>query len=879
MGFFLFQISKTEINFPRQAAILYIYSTSLCQPFSHTLFFKRIPMKKIYLLFFLLGSTLSLFYQKEMNNWIFGFGETVDFNTEPPTSDFLPDFSFFSENCTVSMSDETGDLLFYTDGNTIFNRMNQPMPNGFISSSFSATHPVFTIPKPGSPSSYYLLINIPGNISHLLTWIEIDLTLDGGLGDIVNPNPVFLSSSTGKTTAVLHQNLQDIWVISHTAGSSEFVSNLVTTNQVGSQSVSSFVGSVIPGNNNENGLGQIKTSINGNKIAVANQGLSNVEIFDFDRVTGVLSNAITIPGLPAAYGIEFSPSGRFLYVTHVDFSSVQPVIRQFDLLAGSPSQIINSGIIVGFSNGFEPGALQLAPNNQIYCNNVFDLSLGSIIFPDLLGTSSNFETIALSLSNESFRGLPSFFHTYLQSPNFNFSGICANSTTSFSIIEFEFPIDSVSWDFGDPASGVSNFSTSLSPTHNFSASGAYEVSLSIFANNQIFVSSSQVNIAPSSINLGADQTICANDFFVLDATVPNATYLWSNGSTQSRLEVEIPGTYWVEISVDTCTILTDTITLNYLETPQVDLGGNGGLCNGEEVMLDVTNPNASYLWSTGETSPSITIFFGGPYSVTVTNINGCSAVDQAFFSFDEVNVNPSQANLECFDGNDGIALVFPVTGQLPFTYLWDDGDTLYTNNDLTRGTHFVTVTDALGCTIVQEFFLTSPAQIEVNYNATPDNPNTLNPDGNVSLQTSGGTPPYTFEWEDFPGVNNPLLANLSNGLYMVTVVDDNDCEQQIGVEVGDFVSSTEEEKSVLDEINIFPNPVKEQLFIEITEAVGDDWEFSFFNILGQAVKEDYFLKKEKEVYSVNVEGWKSGIYFFKIRKEGVEKTWKFNVMK
>ncbi|MFK7771938.1 MAG: T9SS type A sorting domain-containing protein [Saprospiraceae bacterium] len=836
-------------------------------------------MKKIYLLLLCLSLSTFIFSQKEANNWVFGFSNWMDFNTDPVTVEVIPTFGFFGERNTVSMSDEEGNLLFYSDGFSIFDKNHNLMPNGSIQANIAATHPIFAIPKPGSDQSYYMIINSNGFAGSFLTWIEIDLTLNGGLGDVVsNVGEVLLDNPTGKITAVLHSNLNDIWVVSHELNSNNYHAWLATENGISVTPVISSIGSDILSSNFDSENGQIKTSHSGNQIIVANQGINTVEVFNFDRGSGMLYNPLLLTNFFNPYGIELSPTGRYLYVSHEGLNFQQELI-QLDLFYNNLNDIINSAQIIGNPSSFGgAGGLQLAPDGKIYLANPFDFTLGIINDPEIAGTGANFDPFGIFLnSGEILFGLPNFFHKYFQTPNFSYDGFCPGGITSFEIESFDTPIDSVAWDFGDPISGNNNISTLLSPTHDFATSGAYEVTLTIYSQGQVLINNGIVHIAPTSIDLGEDQTFCSNEEFVLNAFTPNATYIWSDNSSQSFLSVETPGTYWVEVSISDCPVLTDTVVINYIPAPDANLGGNGGLCNGDAVVLDATNPNATYLWSTGSTTSQITIFFGGTYSVTVTNPNGCTDTDQVNYFFDLVNVTPSQANLACHGDSNGVALVFPAQGQLPFSYEWSDGDTLYTNNQLPAGDYTVTVTDAFGCTVSQDFTLTEPAEIEANAVINPDNPNTSDPDGAVLLQPSGGNPPYTFDWELFGVTTNPLTMGLENGIYNITITDENDCEKSIEVNVGNVTST--EEISILEQINIFPNPTNDFLFVKIPSTEDTDLKVSISNLLGQPIGDVLFLEKGKKDFSIEVNNWPTGIYFLKIRTTKNEKIWKFNVVK
>lgn len=835
-------------------------------------------MKKIYLplIYFTLLST-SIFSQNEANHWRFGFGNAINFTNGTPTIGNNP-FNFFAEHNTVSISDANGNLQFYSDGNTIFDKTDSPMPNGFLNANTSQTHPVFAIPKPGDPDSYFIITNSFSPSGLVLR--EIDMSLNNGNGDVLpNVENTLLINPTGKITAVQHSNQQDIWIVSHEVGTNVFKAWLATNNGVSATSIDSPIGSVIETGFFDSGNGQIKTSPDGRKIAVANQGLNNVEIFDFDPTTGTLSNSINISNtFFRPYGIEFSPTGKHLYVTH-DGQNFIPELFQINLWAGSSSAILNSIINLGTTNGFEgAGALQLGPDKKIYVANSFDANLGQINEPDLSGANCGYSPNAVFLQSQLLFGLPTFFHTYFKTSYFTYTGLCPGSVTTFTIEEFGDPIDSVSWNFGDPSSGSNNFSTSLNPSHTYPGTGAYDVELTIYTGGQAAIAQAPVYIAPTSINLGPDQETCGNKVITLNAFTPNATYQWSNGATNSFVDLDIPGTYSVEVILENCPVLRDTMILTHIEAPNANLGGDGGLCNGEEVVLDVSNPNSTYMWSTGSTSPIITVVVGGTYSVTVTNVNGCSDTDEANFQFDQIAVNPLQLDLSCPGGDDGVAKVFPTAGFQPFSYLWSDGDTLYTRNNLPGGTHYVTVTDALGCSIVETFVLDEPDEIDPGMTIIPDNIATGAPDGSVTFQTSGGTPPYIFDWDLFGEISNTLVGTLASGTYQVTIIDAQGCEKEVTVEIGSATTSTKD-LALLEKIELYPNPVQDLLFLKIPEVINEDLEITISNTLGQRMTENYFLEKGTSDFSINVNQWASGIYFVKIKLQEEEKIWKINVIK
>ncbi len=129
----------------------------------------------------------------------------------------------------------------------------------------------------------------------------------------------------------------------------------------------------------------------------------------------------------------------------------------------------------------------------------------------------------------------------------------------------------------------------------------------------------------STINLGNDTTLCQGETLALDATTPNATYLWQDNSTNPTFNVNQQGTYWVEVTVNNCNS-SDTIQVNYTPSPTINLGNDTTLCQGGTLALDATTLNATYLWQDNSTNPTFNVNQQGTYWVQVT-VNNCNSSD------------------------------------------------------------------------------------------------------------------------------------------------------------------------------------------------------------------------------------------------------------
>ena len=161
---------------------------------------------------------LAIFPLSAQNNadiWYFGDYAGIDFRSGAPVA--LTNSAMFQHEGCASISDNFGNLLFYTNGMEIWNANHTLMPNGTgLMGDVSAAQSGVIVPKPGDLNIYYVF-TVDAEIStNGLRYSEVDMALDGGLGDVTGTKNVFLAQpSEEKVTAVLHANGYDIWVMTH----------------------------------------------------------------------------------------------------------------------------------------------------------------------------------------------------------------------------------------------------------------------------------------------------------------------------------------------------------------------------------------------------------------------------------------------------------------------------------------------------------------------------------------------------------------------------------------------------------------------------------------------------------------------------------------
>ncbi|MEA3496544.1 MAG: gliding motility-associated C-terminal domain-containing protein [Bacteroidota bacterium] len=547
-------------------------------------------MKQLIKILILWIIVLPLFAQNEANIWYFGENAGIDFGSGHPVA--LTNGKLNTKEGCASISNISGKLLFYTDGRTVYNRNHVPMSNGSsLHGHYSSSQSAIIIPKPNSNTIYFIFTVDALAGAYGLCYSEVDMTLAGGLGDITsNKNIALVTPTCEKITALKHANDKDIWVITHEWGTSNFFAYIVTPSGVNTTAVISNVGTAITGDH-ANSAGYLRSSHDGRKIVSANWNIGNIEIFDFNKSTGILSNPLTHGNFQnyGPYGIEFSPNNRFLYITEGWGNN----LYQYDLEAGSDNQIIKSRVKIATYSGYF-GAIQIARDGKIYVAEDQNKYLGVINCPNKKGIECNFVTNGFHLNGkESSFGLPTFISTPLFS-SFSYKGECIGDSTYFQFGGSK--ADSILWNFGEPASGSENISTLDNPAHLYQSEKTFTVTVKAYYGG--ITTSNLKNISIHSIpeiDLGKDTSLCLGSFTILDVSFPNSSYLWQDGSVRSTYIASDSGLYYVKVTND-CGSTSDSIILSFTDCSCNLFIPNAFSPNDDdknEVFIPITNCNIS----------------------------------------------------------------------------------------------------------------------------------------------------------------------------------------------------------------------------------------------------------------------------------------------
>jgi hypothetical protein len=427
-------------------------------------------------------------------NWYFGVNAGITFNSGLPVA--LTNGALITTEGVATISDNSGNLLFYTDGVTVYNRIHNVMTNGTgLFGHASSTQSAIIVQKPNQPNIYYIFTSDNDAGTDGICYSIVDMNLSAGLGAVTIKNTQLKTPSCEKLCAVRHCNNVDVWVISHDWGTNVFTTWSVNNFGVASITTWSTSGSVVSGVT-QSSYGQLKSSPNGRRLAACHYGMNRIELHNFDPSTGYVSGGFTLSNETGIYGCEFSPDGRILYG-----GTNQGLLLQWDLCAGTQAQIQASRRVVSNAGPFI-GSIQLGPDGKIYVarNNT---SLAVINNPNVYGIGCNYSDLSIPLAGRSSRmGLPNFASFYIQ-PQF----VLPNPTISCTTVSFQSPnitnncvnqnnLYTYSWNFGD-----SQTSTQQNPTHIYLSSGVYNVSLTINGPCTSTTINKTINIPPGGITV------------------------------------------------------------------------------------------------------------------------------------------------------------------------------------------------------------------------------------------------------------------------------------------------------------------------------------------------------------------------------------------
>lgn len=598
-------------------------------------------------------------FKRANNHWITGFYDGVAYSSVDvrwdaspttitgPVSSLATSYTY----CASAVSDTaTGQLLFFSTPTHCLNRNYLVMPNGSNLSGSAAPgqavsgighNPPCIVPVIGSPGKYYVFVigaHQLGSVPAPLYYSIVDMSLDGGLGDLVpgQTNILLDAGPLHESMVAVPGNNCDIWLVVHDYYTSTFKSYHISKDGIDPNPVLSVAGPTLPpGSWPAYEYGGLAISPDRSMIAMSTSSFaactalglvlptSGAIVAKFHADNGTVDNLITLNDTVSCDGISFSKDNSKLYVQACDGKADMLTtgilgntqVLQFDISVYNQAAMLASRQIVfdaPFSDPIQTFSLR---KHEDTITTQFAFHITNTNAPKFFAQSN------LSGSSSDLRytpvvpgipgGIESSGHmgldvVYPLPPDTTFAlvldtAICRGDSLVLSGAP---GFTDYYWD---------NQANTVART--ISDSGVYWVLNGDYCHSR--VDSFRVRFRKdAAVALGADTILCFAPPFELIAyrNDPAAQLLWSTGSTEDHISVSADGHYWILSAVDGCRA-SDTVSITFRDVLQ-DFGPDINVCRNEKISVRLSargDNQAALLWSTGSTAPGIVVTDTGSF--------------------------------------------------------------------------------------------------------------------------------------------------------------------------------------------------------------------------------------------------------------------------
>lgn len=373
---------------------------------------------------------------------------------------------------------------------------------------------------------------------------------------------------------------------------------------------------------------------------------------------------------------------------------------------------------------------------------------------------------------------------------------CANDVITVTYAGTVSPTATYTWNF----SGATVISGSGAGPYqlSWSSQGSYNVSLDVSDNGCTGTASSTtitIGTRPTAY-AGNDTTVCSGTNVQLGAAaVSGVTYAWTPAANLSSAAVSDPvfsqnNTGSAPVVNNYMLIATggcaDTAYVNVTVTPvspmSIVASGPTSFCQGDSVVLsDNLAPQTDYLWSSGDTTATITVRNSGTYTLTAHDAAGCAYVSAPPVIV-TANANPApvlapggEVDQSCAGLSDGSLTVTTTTGTAPYTYTWSTtpAQSGPTASGLDPGIYSVSVSDANNCTGSISYTVQAAPALTLDIDTLQNLTCNDQANGSIHAVVLGGTQPVSYLWST--GAATAGVYHLPAGTYSVTATDAHGC--------------------------------------------------------------------------------------------------------
>ncbi|CAM1347412.1 T9SS type B sorting domain-containing protein [Tenacibaculum insulae] len=779
-------------------------------------------MKKFITLFIFLSSLFS-FSQRETDNWYFGDKAGLHFNKG--RLDILNDSKMNVINGSSSISDNQGNLLFYTNGQTVWNKKHQIMEDGEgLAGELDNSQSSIIIPKPNSNSTYYIFTTrktkseipliFPG-----IYYSEVEFSTTHPNGKVINKKQRLSNSYSQKITAVHHKNGKDIWVVTYGSKVYQGINNLFLAFKITEFGIDLPIKTEL--NEIESLIGEMKASPDGSKIVLSTN--LNLFLYNFNNTTGSLSKfkyltlLINFTEGFSSFGVSFSPNSKILYYPSYKSTSAESSYNIMQLELSHPDVNYRGSSIFKSPPTRNNASIQLGSDGKIYVAQVittttYDDQSNSFVIkhfatenisvirePNKLGTNCNYRHDAINLENGfSYRGLPNFIQSYFRNRIVT-ENKCVSDVFDFSLDAYK-TITDATWDFGD-----GNTATGLATNHQYTAPGSYMVTANVTINSNIIPFYKEIIVYP------------------LPTVIPNQKLIQCDANND--------GVDYFDLNDINNKVVTNTSDKSFIFFKNItDAQNNTNKISNPEIFQNESNPQELFVKVISDKSCSnITNFFIESMFVKLGDISNnyiCDSSDQingdlkGTFNLENIQLKiKNDFNLNNFE----TVRFFPSLIDAQTTSNLIDVFTPFTTPTTTV---YVRVDTSLGCGGIE------PMQLIVNPvpKITINNAYTLcfKPNLHTPIILDGDISNDRFEWRNEAGnvINtNREFTLTKTGNYSLTVY-----KTENGIECSNYkeFSATNLDSPSFNQIIVDTETTNNTIFVSVNG--NSNYEFSLDNI-------------------------------------------------
>lgn len=355
---------------------------------------------------------------------------------------------------------------------------------------------------------------------------------------------------------------------------------------------------------------------------------------------------------------------------------------------------------------------------------------------------------------------------------------------------------------------------------------------------------------------------------------PNYNIVWSSSSNTNTTENNLSaGSYSITVTdASSCaTMLNFAITQPNPIT--VAFTKEDEHCDSEDGQIIAAasggTPSYTYAWNNGDIGNIIIDQAAGTYSVTVTDQNNCVA--QSATSIQNIPAasisNIVVTDVSCAKAGNGSILVDLSGGTGALSPSWSNGVKTEDLVNVGGGTYTLTVKDSENCISDTTITIAEPSPLVIDLVIVDNSPSATSV---ITANVSGGSQIYDYDWNN--GAITQTISNLAVGTYTLVVTDSENCNADTTINIGNVsIQNT----AWIENINLYPNPVNQELQIDISLKNMADIKLSILNTIGQKVYEQYLNAVQKTTQNINTSQYAEGVYYLQIESDKASEVMKF----